>query len=401
MIIVGGTYRESCREPPSDVILGSGLRAAASLAGGGAHLLRTCVDQGLAASARATAASLGVTAQFEERAQPVAFFYDGPLSVPAIDGLAQPFVPLDLDLGTDNALVFGMLECEPRVRAGGIVYDPQRPRGPGPLDRSRLSAPRFALVANSAEARALARTTDLRAAASSLAQTAQADVVVIKRGALGALVYESGGATTPIGPYQTDQVWPIGSGDIFSAVFAWAWLEENRSAVEAANLASAGAAAWCGTRRLPIGLRPGCRPQDIACGRLLTAHEDPVAVYLAGPFFDAGERWLVNLAYHALESLGARVFSPLHHVGLGGDEVAQPDIDGLTGSQAVLALLDGADPGTLFEMGYAAARSIPSVGYAEQPGRDDYKMLRGLGVHLTSDLSTAIYRAIWAGMNRP
>jgi nucleoside 2-deoxyribosyltransferase len=186
---------------------------------------------------------------------------------------------------------------------------------------------------------------------------------------------------------------------VFSAVFAWAWLEENRSAVEAAKLASAGASAWCGQRRLPVGLRPGCQPQDIACGTLLAAREDPVRVYLAGPFFDAGERWLVNLAYHALESLGASVFSPMHDIGLGGDEVAQPDIDGLMSSQAVLALLDGADPGTLFEMGYAAAQSIPRVGYAEQPGQDEYKMLRGLGAFLTNDLSTAVYRAIWAGIN--
>ncbi|HEX5269307.1 MAG TPA: PfkB family carbohydrate kinase, partial [Gemmataceae bacterium] len=241
-------------------------------------------------------------------------------------------------------------------------------------------------------------TRDLRAAASALADTARADVVVIKRGALGALIHEAGGSTALIGPYQTDRVWPIGSGDVFSAVFAWAWLDENRPAVEAANLASAAASAWCGERRLPIGLRPACQPHEIACGTLLPAREDPVRLYLAGPFFNAGERWLVSLAYHALEGLGASVFSPMHHVGLGGDEVAQPDIDGLMSCQAVLALLDGADPGTLFEMGYAAARSIPRVGYAERPGRDEYKMIRGLGTFLTNDMSTAVYRAIWAGM---
>src|SRR5262249_314782 len=135
------------------------------------------------------------------------------------------------------------------------------------------------------------------------------------------------------------------------------------------------------------------------CGVPVAPQEDLVRVYLAGPFFNAGERWLVNLAYHALGSLGASVFSPMHDVGLGGDEVAQPDIDGLMQSQVVLALWAGADSGTLLERGYAAAKSIPRVGYAEQPERDEYKMIRGLGTFLTSDLSTAVYRAIWAGMN--
>jgi nucleoside 2-deoxyribosyltransferase len=149
-----------------------------------------------------------------------------------------------------------------------------------------------------------------------------------------------------------------------------------------------------------VGLRAGCQPQDIACGSLLPPREDPVQVYLAGPFFDVGARWLVSLAYHALGGLGAHAFSPMHHVGVGGDEVARPDIDGLEHSHSVLALLDGSDPGTLFEMGYAAARGIPAVGFAEQPGRDEYKMIRGLGAFLTSDLSVAVYHAIWAGMNR-
>jgi nucleoside 2-deoxyribosyltransferase len=398
MIVVGGTYREVCREPQSDTVFGSGLRAAAALSGSGTHRFVTWVDSELEPAARGTAAAFGVAPEFRRRERPVAFYYDSPLSPPGIDGLGQGGSELDLDFGAGNALVFGTLEVEPTVRAAGIVFDPQRPRGPQPIDRSRLAASRFALVANSGEARALAQTTDLREAAAKLASETQAEVVVLKRGALGALVHE-GGTTTPVGPYRTDVVWPIGSGDVFSAVFAWAWLEDKRPAVEAARLASAGASAWCGLRRLPLGLRPGCLPEDVACGTLLPPREDPVRVYLAGPFFDAGERWLVNLAYNALVSLGASVFSPLHDVGLGGDEVAQPDIDGLVGSDAVLGLLDGADAGTLFEMGYAAARSIPQVGYAEHPKRDEYKMIRGLGAHLTSDLSTAVYRAIWAGMN--
>ena len=69
------------REAALGYLRGESL-AAAALAGAGSHLLRTCVDPDLDPAARATAATFMVTAQFERRDQPVAFFYDSPLSTP-------------------------------------------------------------------------------------------------------------------------------------------------------------------------------------------------------------------------------------------------------------------------------------------------------------------------------
>jgi nucleoside 2-deoxyribosyltransferase len=398
MTIVGGTYLERTEDPRTERVLGSGLRAAAALAGSGSHRLHSCVDEVLRPSAEATASPFRLVVDFAPRELPVGFGYHSPLGTPAVDGLNQPTVPLTIDARPGAALVFGMLESEASIDAEGIVFDPQRPRGPRPIDRSLLRAQRFALVANATEICTLGRTPDVNDASRCLLTGSGADVVVVKRGALGAIVFEATGQSTPIGPHRTDRVWPIGSGDVFTAAFAWAWLEDGRLPVDSAELASACAAAWCSDQRLPLGLRPGVRPEDVSVGVALCPRSEPVRVYLAGPFFDAGSRWLVGLCHQALSHLGGRVFSPFHDVGLGGDEVARSDIEGLEGSEVIFALLDGADAGTLFELGYAAAKGIPMVGYAEHPDKEDYKMLRGLGAFLTDDLSTAIYGAIWAGM---
>jgi nucleoside 2-deoxyribosyltransferase len=90
------------------------------------------------------------------------------------------------------------------------------------------------------------------------------------------------------------------------------------------------------------------------------------------------------------------VFSPLHDVGVGGDEVAKPDLEGLEGCSAVLALLDEIDVGTSVEIGWAAAKGIPVVGYSSRPADDAWKMVRGTGGTVVDDLSTAVYRAVWA-----
>ena len=72
-------------------------------------------------------------------------------------------------------------------------------------------------------------------------------------------VWEDGRAQQ-IPAYQTDSVWPIGSGDVFAAVFAARWTGQDFSAVHAAVHASRAAALYCNNRVLPITsdeLEPG------------------------------------------------------------------------------------------------------------------------------------------------
>ena len=88
-------------------------------------------------------------------------------------------------------------------------------------------------------------------------------------------------------------------------------------------------------------------------------------LYVAGPLFTQGERaWNLRLA-GALAEAGHSVFLPQTEVQLletlDADAIFQVDVEGVRTADAVVAVLDGADPdsGTCFECGLAFALGIP------------------------------------------
>jgi nucleoside 2-deoxyribosyltransferase len=90
-------------------------------------------------------------------------------------------------------------------------------------------------------------------------------------------------------------------------------------------------------------------------------------LYVAGPLFTQAERaWNERLAA-ALREAGHAVFLPQTEVkaiaSLDADTIFQVDVDGVRTADAVVAILDGADPdsGTCFECGLAFALGIPIV----------------------------------------
>lgn len=387
MKILGGTYLESCVEPAFRQLRGSGLRAALSLREFSDSELITAIDERDREELGSISGALGMTVREFERNEPVSFEYFTPLSSPVINGrLARVEEPVEVS--SDSVLAFGMVE-EPRlvVEAQRAVFDPQRPRDLAELDMSWLSSEEWALVANTSETVALGGATEVEEAARRLLDVSGASVVVTKRGALGALVTEAG-RQTRVPVYPTARVSPVGSGDVFAAAFAYHWCEGGVDAVECAVRASVGVAAYCGSKREDFSLawKETLEPLWVHAPR----------VYIAGPFFDIAQRWLIELVNESLRGLGADVFSPLHDVGHGGDEVAEADLAGLDGCGAVLALLDGDDGGTVFEAGYARARNLPVVAYSTRHGGESAKMIRGSGSELHQDLSTAVYRSIWA-----
>lgn len=392
MIVVGGTYFETCERPGSRVMFGSGLRAAGAISLVAQNLtLYTAVDDEFKMTAHSAAAALGVNTFWVKRSEPIAFRYYTPLSSPSIDGRTATCEEIS---ATDElALVFGMIETRPKVECKKLVFDPQQPREIQSLKISSITYEELVIVANASETRVLGKDESVEQAAKNLLDSSQAIAVVTKCGAWGALVTTKEGQHV-IGAHPTNLVSPIGTGDIFAAAFAWAWGQENKPAVESARIASAVVASWTQNRVLPImeeafrkqtSLQPPLKPR-------------PVQVYLAGPYFTLGQQWLVDLARSAISGLGAKCFSPFHDVGPGGDEVAIADLEGLAKSDSVLALLDGNDGGTIFEAGWATKNQIPIVAYASNPLEETAKMLRGTGAELHTDLSTAVYRAIWAGL---
>ena len=130
--------------------------------------------------------------------------------------------------------------------------------------------------------------------------------------------------------YRTDRVWKLGSGDVFSATFAALWACKKMDALEAADLSSRATAAYCESRALPVPSVDALRKMECAPAQLGQG-----TIYLAGPFFDIGQRWLVEEARSLLSLFGARVFSPVHEVGPGPANVVAPeDIAGLEGADA-------------------------------------------------------------------
>ncbi len=400
MIVVGGTYRELCANPVRHLLRGSGLRAAAALSSSHERpTLHSAVEESAAEEAGYVAGGLGVEAVWTQRSESIRFGYFTPLSAPTIDGRLSR-LSHELTSEGETALVFGMVEAPPgsvRVSANRLILDPQQPRDLVALDLNSFHYGELAIVANRAETLALGGGGSLQEAAARLLDQYGAAVVVTKLAARGSLV-TTRDDQQPVGPFPTRTVWPIGSGDIFAAAFALYWGQRNYAPLEAAREASRWTAHWCVDPDGEVHL--GGDPNEYGALDELGPLDpgDERQAYLAGPFFNLAQRWLVDLVRDSLRDLGGGPFSPFHDVGLGDSDVARRDLEGLRASASMLALLDGADAGTLFEAGYATAIGIPVVGYAETPDPEGWKMLEGTGAELHDDLSTASYRAVWAGM---
>lgn len=391
--IVGGIYAERCIQPLWDAVYGSAGRAAQSVRSlvSGRVLLTSYVSDQLRAQAEHLASDCNADLTPIAAAYGVSFDYLHPLSIPIIRPsqnrmLAQPPIVVNGDV----VLRYGMLEGEAIVDAQVAIYDPQSAFGAVAFATNGSRADRLAVIMNRYEAQHMTGRAELAEAASSLIQSGEAEVVIVKMGGKGALLVTRDGSHV-IPAYRTTRVWKIGSGDVFSATFAALWGCEGLSAVEAADMASRAVAHYCDTRSLPTP----------AVADLARLEYKPVVpgqgtVYLAGPFFDLAQRWIVEEARTQLLALGAMVFSPIHEVGPGPASVVAPeDIVGLEESDVVFAILNGLDTGTIFEVGYAVKKGIPIVCLAQNVKEEDLKMMEGTGCEIVDDFASALYRTIW------
>ena len=256
---------------------------------------------------------------------------------------------------------------------------------------------------NAGEAQKLGGSTDIGDAAAAIAKNFSLEAVVVKRGPHGALVYDHR-HIEHIPAYKTNSVWPIGSGDVFAAVFAARWAVLEASPVEAADDASRAAALYVDSHVLPIQPDSLTATSDFPFSPLaltgLPLSENEYHVYLAGPFFNIGQSWLIEESRRALQAMGLRVFSPCHDVGLGAaDDVAPKDLDAIRHSRSVFALVDGLDAGTIFEIGYARSLDIPVVALAQSTPDEPLKMIRGSGCDVVTDFVSAIYRTSWVAQH--
>ncbi|OJV16395.1 MAG: hypothetical protein BGO21_26210 [Dyadobacter sp. 50-39] len=387
LTVVGGTYLEICTDPYWFELYGSGLRGAASISNFVSDIkLYSVIGEDMAKDATAICKSFNIIPDFTQIKDTVSFSYHHPLSTP-ISSYSDSSESLHLtDVSSDNVLYYGMIEADVSVKGDYVIYDPQNW---APFGDTKSIANHLALVLNKNEALMISggeEGSNLLEIGRQLQETQRAEVVVIKNGAHGALVFDSANIyEIPI--FKTASVWPIGSGDIFSAVFACKWAVERVGAYEAAYTASTYTAQYCESRVLPLG-----EPEK----RLAISKKQKRRIYLAGPFFNMAQRWLIDEVRRCLLEFGNDVFSPYHDVGFGETKsVAARDLEGLRKSDVILAILDGLDAGTLFEIGYARALDKRVIILSESVHKDDLLMMIGSDCEITTDFSTAIYQTSW------
>lgn len=390
--VVGGVYSERCIEPNWREVYGSAGRAAAAISGAvpGVRLVTYRSDQ-LGDGLANLAAAFDLRMDGPPVGFAIAFDYTHSLAVPRIvprpDAIQQQ-QPIDVE--DDVVLRFGMLEGTARIRARRAVYDPQSAFDPRPFGENGSVADELALILNQREATCLTGETDPGSAAAVLLGRGDAQVVVVKRGGRGALVASAAGSSL-VPAYRSASVFKLGSGDVFSASFTQFWAVEGRSPAEAADLASRATSRYCETMSLPIAAAADL--QDLAPAPVMSA---PGRVYIAAPFFNLAELWLVEELRDQLLAAGVDVFSPFHDVGPGSAELVAPlDLAALDECDAVLAVLNGGDAGTIFEIGYATAKGIPIVALAQNMRPEDMKMPLGSGCLVVTDVVSAIYQTVW------
>lgn len=397
LTIVGGIYREKMMWPASDEVYGSAGRAACSIAVMGASVALygyadTVADEVMAGNAMHYGFSWHPTAI----EQGVAFRYTHGLAKPEISRWSID-VP-EIEVSGTHVLRYGMLEGAPRVSADYAVYDPQNTDNPEWFRANGSMAKHLAVVLNEHEARTLlGKQLPPEKLLDEVARAENAEVVILKQGARGALVFDKG-IVQPIPAFETFGVSKLGSGDQFSAQFARAWLVDGLGATEAALQASKATAYYCEQSKFPTReelttfdpapLAPGPMRQE---GRQAT-------VYLAGPFFKLSELWIIEEARDQLFAMGLNVFSPFHDIGPGPAGIVVPaDIKAIAECDFIYAITDGLDSGTIYEIGYARALGKPVVVYAETESPEDLKMMEGSDCFICRDFVSSIYRAGWIG----
>ncbi|GHC88077.1 hypothetical protein GCM10007320_34920 [Pseudorhodoferax aquiterrae] len=403
--VVGGAYGEACSFPRRTLYRGSGGRAAAVLHSLGSEVAwHTLTGPELQPEFAAIAKHIGYELHAGLAEVDVWFNYRFPLGRPDI---WPSEVPRHAHAGTvtaDNLLVFGMLEGRPKTVAKRAVYDPQDGSSARAYGDNGSTAQELAMVVSLSEGKALTGQGDAEAIALVLLSEPTTSVVIVKCGPQGALVRTCSSAEW-IRPFPTERVYKIGSGDVFSAAFAQAWLVWKQAPGEAAWFASRATAEYVngGQDRFTIeqmgDMQAQARFAQMKARQSGARTVPDKPIYLAGPFFTAAQQWAIDEARAALQDMGFTVFSPIHEVGEGlPEDVARKDLEGLDRSLVVLALIDGLDAGTLFEIGYAVARGIPVVAVGESVAEGDLTMLLGTGCHVTDDLTTGIYAACWKMM---
>ena len=154
----------------------------------------------------------------------IAFAYLHPLSCPGVASNTSDICAEEpIVVCGEVVLRFGFLEGDAVVEADRAIYDPQTTYTMAPFRANGSSARSLALVLNEDELRSSVGGETSAMAARKIMARDNADVVVVKCGAKGAMVFEKEQNPSLVPAFRTPRIFKIGSGDIFSAAFAHYW----------------------------------------------------------------------------------------------------------------------------------------------------------------------------------
>jgi len=249
MIVAGGVYLETCVTPETRQLLGSAGRAALGLSSLRSDIeLHTFQPPALWGDLEANFRPYGIDCKPSASSERIEFAYLFPLARPVQTPAAVAERREQLVTG-DNVLRFGCVEGDFIVQAGQAVFDPQGTASWHFRNRGG-TAERLALVLNACEALASTGADSIDRAARTMLAAEGAEVVVIKDGPHGALVFSSG-QVEHVPAYTSRSNYKVGSGDVFSAIFAHNWFA-GMSPAHAADHASRYTAAYVGMPTLPF-----------------------------------------------------------------------------------------------------------------------------------------------------
>lgn len=377
MIVAGGIYSEVCVAPPSHSLFGSGGRAALALTG-----LTPSVDLHAFQPARLADEvfpnfePFGVAVHLYPCADRIHFHYLHPLARPRISPIPLPTAGT-VEIEGAKVLRFGCLEGDFRTVAGMAVYDPQSAVAPASFRANGSKAERLAIVLNRAELRAATETSEMSAAASRLREIEGAEIIVVKAGPDGAYIQSHDGLVGHVPAYEASAIHKVGSGDTFSAAFAYYWMQAGQSAVEAVQLASLHTAEYVETRRAIFGPDPAKR-------RPKKRFAEVSALVVLGRE-GASARWLLDEALSGLWDLGVttRIYP-------GTVADAARDLR----KDEVLLLLD---PGPALSRAAEVLKPFGQrvIAYCEQSSGDNVEP-EASKVEIKRELASALYAVAWA-----
>jgi len=192
-------------------------------------------------------------------------------------------------------------------------------------------------------------------------------VVVIKCGLSGSLVFSKDGEVH-VPRFCADWQQSVGAGDVYNAVFI-AKLLEGSDLTTAGESAAAATAAYCEGHGDTL-LKSWDLQAELQRDRFFLHPDSRTGrhIYLAAPFFDWSERTLVQRTKALLEHHGYRVYSPFDEDGIlySHDVMRESSVFGrekkaIEEALAVVSLLDGNDPGTMWEIGFAVGCDVPVI----------------------------------------